>query len=729
MNRAGFLIPVLALGLFAVTSAAGIKVDINPDNNRKDVLTPGWQDWRVKEGVPSATAEFDGIKATLRSAGEGGKSLGVGWWKGGLDYGVTMANDGVYVAGGPLELVLSGLSPGRHTLVTYHNSVWDEPLSRVDIDVDGTAAAKEVRQSPKVTDPYDAASAFVSFDAVAGKDVVIRFRPDGSGKLDNVILNGFEVDAPDPATLARKPVPADRDWHAPPDLALTWVPSQAAVAHRVYLGTDADAVAKANPSSPEFKGEQKEPRFLTKGLNSMATYYWRIDEVRNGPGGSSSSLVNGDVWSFRVQHLAFPGAEGYGRFAIGGRGGRVIEVTNLDDDGPGSLRAACDAEGPRTVVFRLGGTIELKSKIIIRNPYLTVAGQTAPGDGVCIKGFSFGCSDTHDVIIRYLRLRVGDESGKTLDGMGARGSDAVIYDHCSISWTIDEGFSSRQAKNITFQRCLIAEALNLSVHSHYVGTGKGHSFAGSISGDVGSFHHNLLANCAGRNWSLAGGLDNSGRIAGRLDIRNNVVFNWEHRTTDGGCKEINFVNNFYIPGPASRVFTLQKPDPTDPGRGMRIYMAGNVIEGREEVNADNWRAAVMPEPSDFAKVRSDKPLFESYVTTQTPQEAYESILADVGATLPKRDPVDTRIVEDVKKRATRFAGSKSKIPGIIDTQTDAGGWPKYESAPAPADADHDGIPDEWEKAHGLNPGDPTDGAKDGGDGYTWLEKYLNGIGV
>ena len=364
--------------------------------------------------------------------------------------------------------------------------------------------------------------------------MVIRFTPDGTGEMDNVILNGFEIDTADPSKRAIKPFPSDNNEHVPPDPALIWVPAKTAIAHQLYFGTDRDAVAGATPSSPLFKGELKTARFETQGLHNLPTYYWRVDEVHAG---TTPVTTRGEVWMFRVQHLAFPGAEGYGRFAIGGRGGRVIEVTNLNDDGPGSLRAACDAEGPRNVIFRLGGTIQLKSKIIMNKPYLTVAGQTAPGDGICIKGFSFGLSGAHDVIVRYVRLRVGDESGKTLDGMGARNGDHVIYDHCSISWSIDEGFSSRQAKNITFQRSIIAEALNLSVHSHYVGTGKGHSFAASISGDVGSFHHNLLANCDGRNWSLAGGYDNNAHLAGRLDIRNNVVYNWGRRTTDGGCKE------------------------------------------------------------------------------------------------------------------------------------------------------------------------------------------------
>jgi hypothetical protein len=710
----------------ACTARASLKVDLNPDNKRSDVLTPEWADWRVRDGVATDSRTFGPITVTLRQSGPAGQGLTADWWKPGLDYPAHMASDGAFVKGGEkggtLEMVIAGLPPGRHGIATFHNSIWNKPVSRVNVDVDGALRAKGITPSVRVTDDYDAASAFVEVDAVAGKDLVLRFEPDGSGEINNVILNGFEIDAIDPSRQAIKPQPAHNDEHVAPDATLTWTPAKGATAHRVYLGTDPTTVANATPSSPEFKGEQAAATFSTAGLNlnPWTTYFWRVDEIH--PDG----VTPGEVWRFRVRRLAFPGAEGYGRFAAGGRGGRVIEVTSLEDSGPGTLREACEAEGPRTVVFRLGGTINLKSKIIIRHPYLTVAGQTAPGDGICLRGYSFGCSDTHDVIIRFMRLRVGDESGKTLDGMGARGCEQVIYDHCSISWSIDEGFSSREAHNITFQRSIIAEALNLSVHSHYVGTGKGHSFAGSISGNIGSFHHNLLANCQGRNWSLAGGLDRTGQhLAGRLDIRNNVVYNWGKRTTDGGVRELNFVNNFYIPGPATTVFTLLKPDPGDPDRGMRAYMTGNVIEGRPQFDADNWKAGVFASEADMAKVRSPAPLFEPYVTTQSPREAYEDILKDVGATVPHRDAVDARIIENVRRRNHTFTGSKSGLPGIIDSQADAGGWPEYKSAEPPADSDHDGIPDAWETRHGLNPHDPADGARDAGDGYTHLEHYLN----
>jgi hypothetical protein len=695
-------------------STAGPRVDLNQDVPRGDVLSPGWDNWRVREGA-TASAKFGGVTVTLRAVGDGAK-LTTGWWKPGFDYPARMASDGVIV-NGKLELVLSGLPAGRHSLGTYHNTFTDAKPNRITVTAPGGASVT-VTPTSQVKHDADAASAYVEFDAEAGKDVVVTFTPEGAG---SVVVNGFEIDRSDPARRAAKPAPFDDDEHAPEDPALAWRGAPGAAAHHVYLGTDAAAVAKATRESKEFRGETKEATFPTAALklNTRDSYYWRVDEVHDG------GVVRGEVWRFRIRHLAFPGAEGYGRFAVGGRGGKVYEVTNLNDAGPGSLREAVEASGPRTVVFRVGGVIALKSKLVVHNPYLTVAGQTAPGDGICIKNYTFGCFETHDVIIRHVRIRLGDESGVTQDGCGARGCDHVIFDHCSISWSIDEGFSSREGRNFTFQRCIISEALNLAGHKKYEGTGKGHSFAGSISGDVGSFHHNLLAHCAGRNWSLAGGLDRTGqRLAGRLDIRNNVVYNWAHRTTDGGVRELNFVNNFYLPGPATMVYSLMKPDPGDPERGMRAYMDGNVIDGKAEFDADNWKAYVGP-AEGMAKVKSDKPLFESFVTTQTAQEAFESVLADVGATRPKQDAIDKRIIADVRKKTSTYTGSRGKLPGIIDTPADAGGLPEYKSAEPPRDSDHDGIPDDWEKAHGLDPKDAADGAAYCPDGYTNLEHYLN----
>lgn len=690
----------LAAGLLLApfARADGVRVDVNPDMPRGDILSPQWANWKVPDGV-SATATFGGVTFTLRAPDA--KLVGA-WWKAGLDYPARMVSDGVTVAG-KLELHIRGLTPGRHSLGTYHNALMDAKPTVITVD------ASTVTPTKQVLHDADAATAYIEFDAVEGNDTVITFTPTANGV---VVLNGFEIDHSDPTRRAMKPFPADADEHAPEEVVLSWRPAAGATGHRVSLGTE--------PTALKLIGEPKDATFPTPSLklNTHDTYFWRVD-TRHG-----EQVIRGETWRFRVRQLAFPEAEGYGRFARGGRGGKVYEVTNLNDSGPGSLRDAVEASGPRTVVFRVGGLIALKSKLVVRNPYLTIAGQTAPGDGICVKNYTFGCSDTHDVIIRHVRIRVGDETKTTQDGSGARGSDHVIYDHCSISWSIDEGFSSREAKNLTVQRCFIAEALNIADHKKYV-AGKGHSFAASISGGIGSFHHNLLAHCTGRNWSLAGGLDRGGvKLAGQLDLRNNVVYNWRDRTTDGGVRELNFVNNLYLPGPATKVFTLQKPDPGDPERGMRLYMTGNVIEGKPEFDADNWKAYVGP-ADGRAKVRSDSPLYESFVTTHSTKELLENVLADVGATRPKADAVDRRILADVRKRGHTFTGSKGKLPGIIDSPTDAGGWPEYKTGPAPLDTDHDGIPDEWEMAHGLDPKNPADGAAFTRDGYTNLEQYLN----
>jgi hypothetical protein len=306
------------------------------------------------------------------------------------------------------------------------------------------------------------------------------------------------------------------------------------------------------------------------------------------------------------------------------------------------------------------------------------------------------------------------------------GSDHTIFDHCSISWSIDEGLDSRSARNSTFQRCLISEALNDSFQRHP------HSFAGSIGGDLVSYHHNLLAHCAGRNWSLAGGYDQAVRFAGHMDIRNNVVYNWEHRTTDGGAKRVNFVNNYYKPGPASRVFHLVKADIGAPGDRQVYHIAGNVMEGHPAYDGDNWKGVVLNGTAPLSEVRSEAPLFPSYVTTTSAADAYRDVLADVGAMLPRQDPVDRRVLDEVRSGSFSHRGSKQGVPGIIDTPRDLGPtpWPDYRTYDIPRDSDHDGLPDDWERSRGLNPlsppGDFSDSNADpDSDGYTLLEQYLH----
>ncbi|MEY4385443.1 MAG: hypothetical protein RLY20_726 [Verrucomicrobiota bacterium] len=453
---------------------------------------------------------------------------------------------------------------------------------------------------------------------------------------------------------------------------------------------------------------------------------------------STLALLVGAV-AFTTQaapQLAFPTAEGYGRFAQGGRGRRVLHVTNLNDSGPGSLRDAVEQSGPRTVVFDVSGLITLESRLIIRgtNSNLTIAGQTAPGDGICLRKYNFGMMGASNVVIRYIRVRPGNLSGTTLDGMGMASSDNCIIDHCSISWTLDESFSSRGAHNVTLQRTLISEALNDAGHKKYP-PGTQHGYAASIGGDIGSFHHNLLAHCAGRNWSLAGGLSKpKSEYAGRLDLRNNVIYNWKTRATDGGAHEVNFVNNYYQPGPATKFFyALNAQYGGFPG-SQRYHFAGNVMPGHFGLtNQTAGRTATTERggslPKDYSPW-SDTPFFEPYVKTQPAVEAYTNVLVDVGCNFPKLDAHDTRVIAEVRAGTAQFKGSRTGLPGLPDSQDDVGGWDKYPEVTRAADfdSDGDGMPDDWEKSQGLNPRDAADGNADmNGDGYTNLEKYLNSL--
>jgi hypothetical protein len=454
---------------------------------------------------------------------------------------------------------------------------------------------------------------------------------------------------------------------------------------------------------------------------------------------SFSLLICGGAWLLSLpvfaQQLAFPTAEGYGRFAKGGREGRIIEVTNLNDSGPGSFRAAVEAGGARTVVFNVSGMITLESRLIIRktNSNLTIAGQTAPGKGICLRKYNFGMLGATNVVIRYVRVRPGNISGETLDGMGMASSENCIIDHCSISWTLDESFSSRGARNITLQRTLISEALNDAGHKKYP-PGTQHGYAASIGGDIGSFHHNLLANCAGRNWSLAGGLSKpKNEYAGRLDLRNNVVFNWKSRATDGGAHEVNFVNNYYKPGPATKWFyALNAQYGGFPG-SQRYYFEGNVMPGHFDLtNQSAGRTATTERggrlPTEYSPW-SSTPFFESHVKTQSAEEAYTNVLVDVGCNFPTLDDHDKRIIDEVRSGKTKFTGSKTGLPGLPDSQDDVGGWEDYPQVRRPAnwDSDHDGIPDEWEQRAGLNPNDSADSAKLCPDGYSNLEHYLGSL--
>lgn len=418
--------------------------------------------------------------------------------------------------------------------------------------------------------------------------------------------------------------------------------------------------------------------------------------------------------------IAFPGAEGYGRLAVGGRGGEVYAVTNLDDSGPGSLRDAVSAAG-RTIVFRVSGTIMLASDLVIKNSHITIAGQTAPGDGICLRGRPLRVENASDVIVRFLRIRPGASSGEPLDGVEVRESRDIILDHCSVSWTIDEAVNTwHGVKNITVQWCLISEPLNHSVHP------KGaHGFGASLGAENGSYHHNLFADATARNPSVAGNKDFH---TINMDFRCSVIFNWQQRSCDGKPVSCNLVNNYFKPGPATQPEVrrrIVRIDDTQSAYGYpsHWFVEGNFVEGAPEISADNWRGGVDFENGKTSEAanRSREAFPAPALTTQPAMDVLPLVLAHAGATLPHRDRVDARIVAEVA------AGKPAFGTGIIDSPDQVGGWPELKSAPAPRDSDHDGMPDDWERTRRLNPNDPGDRNQIGADGFTELEHYLNSL--
>lgn len=439
---------------------------------------------------------------------------------------------------------------------------------------------------------------------------------------------------------------------------------------------------------------------------------------------------------------AFPGAEGHGSMTRGGRSGRVIAVTNLNDSGPGSLREACDAKGPRIIVFKVSGTIILESTLRITNPYITIAGQTAPGDGIALRKNPLNI-DADEVVIRYIRVRLGDESGVDADAISSRYHKNIILDHVSASWSVDETLSIYHCENVTVQWCLVSESLYDSNHV------KGHHGFGGIWGsNYSTYHHNLLAHHSSRNPRFASG-------CGYTDYRNNVVFNWGYNSAYGGEKRqqgnpkfsscvINMVANYYkagpatIPGAVSR--RIANPSSRDKAEDFgKWFIAGNVMHGNPAVTRENWAGGVQPQHGDtyVSVLKIDEPWPAMPIRKQSAEEAYGDVLRDAGATVPKRDSIDLRIVEETRRGVATYEGQgyerdnqvadPSKPSGIIDSPDDVGGWPELASLPAPRDSDDDGMPDGWEEKFGLDPYAAADTVLDtDGDGYTDVEEYLNG---
>ncbi len=723
-----------------------VKIDFDQaGRSESEVNQVGYTPW-VISGVTTSAKTENGVTFTVTKAGSFGDVIGSNWYKAGIqasDNG-KLVNDGLTVRdgtanqGGQIEFRISGLESGTHTLLVFLNAVDSgdtNTFSPIDISVDGNLVEDDVIPTVRATNSVEAKSVYLTFEATAGNDVVVLFAAETSGSenIKNVMLNGFELNTPNIFYQATNPIPADNNEHVELNSGgalLEWTPAASAVNQYVYFGTDELAVGEADTSSSEYKGIQDNTNnnYQVNSLYTGETYYWRIDQET-----SEGVITKGNVWRFRPAQLAFPEAEGYGRFARGGRGGKVVVVTNLNDIGPGSLREAVTNDiGPRTIIFNVSGIIELQSRLVCNSPYVTIAGQTAPGKGITLKGSSLGLG-SHDLIVQNIRVRLGYDWNEDMGGMGLLGNHCIV-DHCSISWTVDESLSSRNAGNITFQRSLISEALNAADHTNY-DPGTEHGYAASIGGSIGSFHHNLLAHNYGRNWSLAGGLDGDGYYSGLLDITNNVVYNWGSRTTDGGTKELNFVGNYYKPGPGMQLerYALTV-DHENVGMGMqRAYFVDNVMPGYfDESNQDYGRRVRYSNGASYEyETFVDTPFFPSYVTTQSAELAYKMVLSDVGTTQPSLDSHDLRMINETLLGTYSTTGSVTGKKGFPDHENDSGGYEDYPviTRAADWDSDSDGLPNWWETIIETNVNSPSGdfsdaNADDNADGYTNLDYYL-----
>lgn len=669
-----------------------------------------------------------------------------------------------------IDVTISGLPAGKHTIEAFHNYTFNttDVLPTVGVKVDGTTKLTGVVQSKQAMTIHDAASSFVEFNVTnPATPVVITYFSEQTGDTyttTRFFINAIRIDGGAPITrMAYSPTPADQNYRVEDNsgtVEMTWKSANNATSHVVYFSTDKKDV---EDGSAEFTTHTSTVTSLTKtGLSPLKRYYWRVDEVVGGV------TYKGNVWSFQPRRLAFPGAEGAGKYAVGGRGyngnGIVYHVTSLEDDSlkVGTLRYGLvnpEMIGkPRTIVFDVSGAIKLTKRLNSSDPYVTIAGQTAPGIGVLVRDQPFG-ANSDEGVTRFMRFRYGhgddwDETSANQNVGNAAGlsGNYAIMDHCLLGWGSDETFSSRGAKNITFQHSLIGESLNQNGHKNYYDENNKevrHGYAATIAGEVGSFHHNLLAHNEGRNWSLGGGLDAAGYYAGMKNIYNNIVYNWCNRTNDGGTHNCHFVGNYYKEGPSSVVKHVLSADHEGAGKGTQEYYVSDnkrvsqdgktVTTDASEIYRVTYKSGVtidwttfVSEPDGFKTMsypfyHIDKDNIESA------DAAFKNVLSDVGCNYMQLDNNEKRLIQETRDGTTEKTGSRSGLLGLIDKESDSEGWDGLgmiaAERPANWDADGDGIPAWFETAMGWNDAAANNNADSDGDYWTDLEEYLNWVAV
>lgn len=745
---AGYVLPA------AAQSLPQHKVDLSISNRSDDeTLEPGYTIWRVAQGK-SDTMVIDNVTYTLSCPAEAEYELRPGWSKTFIQNADNKSKNGrltfdgialdptnqVY---GQFTLKIDGLPAGTHSIQTYHNN-WENPASwygtPITVKCNGTVVHENVMPTFSQNLAPNACLLTTTFTiAKAGDAVEIEFSTSEAnpGAADKgqanhymvPVCNGFELNTVSITSQAKDPYPADGDMHTDADsksITLKWQAANADVAqHAIYWALDSASVADATAPAATLTTTE----YTLSNVYSMNTYYWRVDEID-----AAGNVTMGKIWKFKPRQLAFTGAEGYGRFAQGGRGGVVYHVTSLSNENvPGTLYYGLKNTemGPRTIVFDVSGIIDFGFEAIFIQPYVTLAGQTAPGKGICIKGSNINIGS--DNICRHMRFKHG--YGDTGNSMGLSGSNHTIVDHTTAAWGTDETVSGRGAKNISFQYSMIAEALGIADHKNY-GEGTNHGYAATIDGKVGSWHHNLLLNCAGRNWSMGGGMDGQNKPIGQLDLFNNVVYNWNSRTTDGNAHEVNFVGNYYKMGPDTGnkiLFSQDFEAAINPEGTNKAYISGNIRENKDgslTTDAKNVTYRVRATnggtiPTTYETIVKE-PLFPSYATIHTAQDAFKIVTSEAGATMPMRDDQHLRVVDETIDGTYTYVGSRSGIKGEIDHENDCGGWEVYpeESRAADFDTDQDGMPDWYEKLTGTNPAAADNNNDPDQNGWTALEDYL-----